>query len=181
MKQDLLEKFVREHRQEWDDQKAPPEIWENIVEHLPNEEEVRRSTSNSWKTVAILLGIFLVILLTYLLFFSERKEDMVAPQQILEYAELPDFNETEEYYMSAVFASEQKISEQILDVSLEKDLSLLDQSTNELREEYKTAQGGYKEDILRAIILNHQTKLQILERVLINIENSKLNHHEKIY
>lgn len=178
MEEDRLEKFIRDHRDEWDDKKAPDEAWTNILNGLPSAPIPEKSI---WKRATILLGFVVILLLTYLLVNQPSDSENTQQVPILEYAELPNFQETEEFYISAIFTSQQKVSEQHIDATLEEDLSLLDQKIQELRKEYVTVQGAYKENVLRAIILNHQMKLQILERVLQNIQENEIPTNEKIY
>lgn len=178
MAEDKLERFIRDNRERWDDKKAPDNTWANILNKLPQNPE---SDKKIWKKIALALTLFLAMLILYLILTPRADSSDNQPTQLLEYAEIPDFKETEEFYMSAIFASQQEVYEQHIDATLEQDLSLLDQSTKELREEYLSAQGAYKESILRSIILNHQMKLQILERVLKNIQENETSTYEKVY
>jgi len=96
------------------------------------------------------------------------------------YAELESFAETEQYYLSAIYASHQELDKIHKDETLDEDLKALDKIDLELRREYKNAQGMYREQVLRALIQNHQTKLNLMLDVL-DILNEQNKIDENVF
>lgn len=183
--QDPLRDYIREHRSSFDTQKAPAGMWDVIEAQLPE----TKGQTNYWKW----LGIFsMVMILGLSLAFLWLKRDtaahlegspMVEDTEVLEFAHMPDFNETQQYYTTQVNETWAELKKIHYDATLEKDLSLLDEHDRELRDELKDAEGIYKEHVLQALIQNQQIKLNLLMDVLGEIKNSeaqKKNNYETI-
>ena len=177
MRKDDLEKFIEANRAKWDDQKAPEGIWDRIENDLDQPIRAR----NSWKLFSIFLAVTLLSILSYFLITNSSGNMDNNQEEVLEFAEVEDFKETEHFYLSSIQVSYEKLNLHGIDATLESDLTLLDSNYKELIEEYKLAQGAYREQVLRAIIQNHKTKLEILERVLLDVELSKNVDHERVF
>ena len=177
MKKDNLEKFIEANRIAWDDQRAPAGVWDKIQTDLIKES----GYSNPWKTVSIILLVVLSLVIVGLVVHSMNNRHSTLMDSGLEFAELEDFRETEHFYLTSINVNYEKLNRHGIDATLEADLSLLDSNYKELLEEYKTAQGAFKEQVLRAIIQNYKTKLDILEHVLSDLERSKKTNDERIF
>jgi hypothetical protein len=172
---DKLEKYIREHRDKWDDLRAPQSAWNKIEQGLDrSSNEGMRKTKWS-RFILILISIVVVIGLVYTLNKSFEPND---PQEILQFAEVPDFLETEQYYKSSIDVNLVILKNISADATLLDDLSQLDENERELRAEYQSSQGAYREEILQALILNHQTKLGLLQRVLDELKNIENENDE---
>jgi len=180
MNRDRLEEFITANKEQLNTKTAPDELWGKINDELDSSKTT--GSSNPWKKVSIIL--FLIVALLFVLIWirsDSETEDESRTLQPLEFAELDDFKETEHYYLSSINVSYDKLKQFDVDATLEKDLSLLDENSQELLEEYKLAQGAYKEQVLRALIQNYKTKLQILENVLYSHETKNIELSEKAF
>ena len=173
---DKLEKHITQNKKEWEDKMAPDLLWEKIEKNLDLNVE-QKTVSNRWMgflLVGIGFGLLSVFLWNH--FTKETDIDNAATlESPLEFAQLEDFQETEHYYLTSINMSMVALEKMEVDATLMEDLSQLDVRDKQLREEYKTAQNGYKEQVLHALIRNHQAKLGILERVLFELKNTKEN------
>ncbi len=178
MKKVNLEEYIKKNKEHWNDKSAPEHIWSNIENEL---DHPRDYGHGRWKKIILTILIIIGLLVIYNLLTS--KGDSFTTQSKnskLEFAELENFHETEQYYQSAINVYYEKIQKYNVDATLEEDLRLLDENYTELLEEYKNAQGLYKGQVLRAIILNQKTKLQILENVLFDHEQNETQQENTV-
>lgn len=180
MRKDRLEKFIIVNKEELSNKKAPADLWDKINQNLYAPQETQRPSP--WKNVSIIL-LLIVTLLFVLMWFQWGSDSNELPDiiQPLEFAELEDFKETEHFYLSSINVSYDKLTRFEIDATLEEELRLLDKNSQELMEEYKVTQGAYKEQVLRALILNYKTKLQILENVLYTQESNSVKNIERTF
>ncbi|MFT4565291.1 MAG: hypothetical protein ACI9FN_000243 [Saprospiraceae bacterium] len=168
---DKLEKHISQNREAWDDKKAPDFLWNKIEMNL---EPTPKSASKGWIGYVI-VGIGIGLFATFLLSQFNKEQDVDTSSSLenpMEFAQLEDFQETEHYYQASINMSMEELKKMKVDATLMDDLSQLDKLDKQLRKEYKAAQNGYKEQILHALIMNHQTKLGLLERVLTELKNT---------
>ena len=171
---DKLEKHITQNKEKWDDKKAPDFLWEKIEKNLDPTPKSKPVTKG-WIGY-IIVGIAIGLLATFL--FSQLSQDQKLEtassiKNPMEFAQLEDFQETEHYYLASIKMSLEELKKMEVDATLMEDLSQLDRLDKQLRQDYKAAQNGYKEQILHALIVNHQTKLGLLERVLTELKNTK--------
>lgn len=173
-----LEKHIINNRDQWDDQKAPDHLWDRIETQLDTSKEVGKSSdSKFWKGGFLLLVIGMATAGLFFMIASDTEEEMTS-QAPLEFAGLGDFQETEHYYLTSIYSNLKELEKLDVDATLLEDLNQLDLQDQELRKEYENAQHGYKEQILHALIINHQTKLGLLQKVLLEMNNKKNTEHE---
>ena len=171
---DKLEKHIYQNKEEWNDRKAPDFLWDKIERNL-DPEQTLKSTSTSWIGI-LLVGIVIGLLATYVFSQFTENQSSSIPSRLdnpLEFAQMKDFQETEHYYLASINVRMVALKKMEVDATLMEDLCQLDIIEKQLREEYKEAQSGYKEQILHALILNHQTKLGLLKRVLSELKKTK--------
>ncbi len=174
IRMDKLEKHITQNKEVWDDKKAPDFLWDKIEKNL---DPIPKPTSASKGWIGyIIVGIAIGLLATFLFSQLSQEQELESASSLenpMEFAQLEDFQETEHYYLASINMSMEELKKMKVDATLMEDLSQLDRLDKQLREEYKAAQNGYKEQILHALILNHQTKLGLLERVLTELKNTK--------
>lgn len=171
MKQvDVLKRFVQEHKEEFNDRKVPENTWSAIKARMD------RASFLTWSIFNVLVIIGLIIWLTlYNLTFEKAVSE---PEELLEYALYHDFLEMEKYYLTKSVDLQNEINLFINDATLQRDLSLLDQINEDLKEELLNTKGPYKEQVILALIQNQQVKLQLLENILEDIRKNKNQPNE---
>lgn len=166
--EDKLKRYVQNHKADFDMHKAPSDTWDKIEQVLVKE----KSTGGNRKyIVGVVLTVLIALGVYYALYRYANKEiddypKIQANDEVLEFAELEDFEETRRYYITKASESLEELTTMHTDIQLEQDLQLLDAAEQELRNELKEAEGIYQEQILRAIIQNQQIKLDLINSVL---------------
>ncbi len=173
MKQlDPLEQFIVNHREKLFPEKAPPAAWDKISAKLDTPAVPR----NPYRTAFWILVAAILAIVSYWYYAQTIDRE---PQQTMEYAAIPDFDEVQSYYRLAVDQKMEELYKVHDDATIDDDLSLLDQMEAELRKEYQEAQGPFREMILSALIDNYQTRLALLQKVLEEVKAKELS--ESIY
>ena len=170
---DRLKEIIDEQRSDFD-------IYQTDIDENwpPIEKGIKaRHRSNEIKWVwriaaAFVIGVGLTLLMNTLNQTSFEGDQLA-------YQISPDWQETEEYYswrinekMSAIQTSHTGMDPLILE-----DFKLLDQAYSELKEDL--ADGADSEEVINAMISNYQIKLEILERILIEINEKEENGTEE--
>ena len=177
--EDKLRSFIEQNKQAFDGHRAPAGIWDQI------DLEVNGPKSMPWKWY-ILLGLLVISgALGIGYYFGQHNgsmsEEVNSQQKILEYAGLPDFEETRQYYITQVNETWKELRELHYDATLEQDLNLIDKTDDELKNELLQAEGIYKEHVLQAMIQNQQIKLNLLINVLEDIKSQTTLRKSKKY
>ena len=175
---DALERFILKNRNEFDDQEPDHRLWNKIDKKLNTENKsVKISYSFMWKAAAI---IFMIISAALLI---DRQYGSVTNENVADQIN-PEFSAVESYYISLI---EEKKNELIqfdfqgnksLENEFLSDLSKLDSAYQALEGELHEKSS---EKILDAMILNLQTRIDILNHqleVLNNIKSTKKNETE---
>ena len=154
---DKLEKFVSKRRAEFDSADPPNRIWEGIQARLP-EGKARRI--GLWKYVAV-AAVGLVFILSGVvtgMYLNRPVSQGVAG--------IEEYNEAERFFNAQINQRLQLLSSYQYDSSVEEDLRSLDEAYSELQEELTNSNHPNRQQIIDAMILNYQTRISILERVL---------------
>lgn len=173
---DPLRSFIEDNKARFDEHKAPTGLWGEIEKSLPKASP--KNTPWKWFGLIAICVVLAISVTTYFAGQSDHLEQEISPdvedEQILEFAQLPDFNETQQYYATQVNETWTELKKLHYDATLEKDLGLLDEQDRDLRIELNSAEGIYKEHVLQALIQNQQIKLNLLMDVLNEIKNSEI-------
>ncbi len=183
---DKLGAFINANRSAFDDLKAPKGLWDQI------EPELDPKPKGYWKWAVGIAGIIIVVAGAYMMGQQSISQD--APEneiqqflnlqdEALEYANLPDFKETRQYFDMQIVQVYNEVKSKNADATLLEDISQLDVIEKELIQELKETEGVYKEHVLQAMIRNQQTKLNLLLDVLDQInqsEQQKKNIYENL-
>ena len=175
---DKLRDFIGQNSSSFNDRKAPEGLWDNIEPQLdPN-----KGPSNSLKWIMAALGVIMLIVAAYYWGSSSKKKQTPPTKaqelfeiqtEALEYADIPDFLETQQYYDMEIHQVYDELLATDPDSALIQDINQLDVIQNELLQDLKEAEGIYKEHVLHAMIQNQQTKLNLLMDVLDQIKTSE--------
>nr|WP_299342553.1 hypothetical protein [Allomuricauda sp.] len=174
MKKDNLEELFERLQGTFDLEEPTLGHQERFLEKLNQTKGVKtlkQQKTNWWKTLSIAASIALLCVLG-LQVFNTRPS---IKQQVVEIA--PEVSETEFYFANLI---EQQV-QQLRDAKSPETAKLVDDTLaqlNKLESDYSTLEqelinGGDSKIILNAMIINFQTRIDLLKEVLDNIENIK--------
>ena len=174
MKLDQLEKFVTEHREEFDTDIPSLKAWRGIEKELDAKEQKAANRFSRWRTMRIAAAVVL-LLITGGLIGSFITQSQYQPSNAVAAIDLndiaPELEEMEAYYQSQVQEKVQMLaSYEENDAGLLEDLEELDAWREELKADLIDAPEGSEEEIISDIIRSYQTKIEILEHVLSRIQ-----------
>lgn len=179
MKTDKLEKFIIDHRDEFDDLEPNPAIWQKIEKRQPEKTEF------NWTRVLIRVAAVVVIFVSSYIFFDYVSNEQ--GRQAFTETEKPDPNDTqiyqdlieaEYYYTSQIEYSKEEFyrlagNNSALREEINIELSELDRIYRELKEDLKD--NADNEEVVVAMIQNYRLKLEILEEILIQLQPANEN------
>ena len=181
MKKDWLEKYITENKNQLDEPFAAPELWSKINRALDEAQnsQVHNQQLRKWKIFSIAASFALIIAAGGWFVSSQYSHS----QQEQWVNKVPDdqrsqFVETKNYYASQVNQKLGQIEKLDPNSNVAKDIDQLDAVFKELQYELLTSSEQNREEILNAMILNYQTKIEILEKVLGRINEQKQNQKE---
>ncbi len=179
MKTDKLEKFIVDHRDEFDDLEPNPAIWQKIEKRQPKNVEL------NWTRILVRVAAVVVIFVSSYIFFdylNNWQGDVVLTE-----SEIPDPEDTriyrdlieaEYYYSSQIEYQKEEFyrlagSNSALRDEINIELSDLDRIYRELKEDLKD--NADNEEVVVAMIQNYRLKLEILEEILIQLKPANEN------
>jgi hypothetical protein len=164
--EEMFEKFVRDHRAEFDSREPDPGMWNNI------RTTVNKSRTIAWKT--ILSRVAMVILIFSVSYFVNEtvhryRDSKTASHLAKREKTPPGLRETEAYYTKVV---DQKMKElkpvmancPALAEELQVDMTELDSVYADLKKDLKENMAN--QEVIEAIIENYRLKISILEDLL---------------
>jgi len=171
MKQNDLEKIIHEHRDQFDDSYPSLKLWANIEKELEGKgKEKALKTQRPWYQIAATALILISLGGIGGMYLNEYNQTNSIQAMIDKVA--PEFNEMEQYYSQRIDQQYARLTAYTNDPEIDSDLALVDQAMAELREELAHAPIGREGQIIEALIENYRLKLQILERILDQINQS---------
>jgi len=181
--EDFLEKFILEHKQEFDSADPPPEVLDQIISeiNLKKGKKTRTSWSWMWRAAAVLFfGIS-----AYLFFQKESKE--VTQNGINEVWEqqTEDFANTERYYNSMIQVKRQELLGFIDKGSpyytdFKNDIGELDSMYTLLKKEFDF---NNHDLVLDAMIKNLQLRIEIMDKqlqIIQQVQNENQANNDKV-
>ncbi len=165
--QDDLEKFVKEHRDEFDDLSPGGHVWKGIHKELSSDVKSKQKMF-VWQAAAVILFAFSVGLTLYI-----NKDILLPTENHVVYDN--EFIETENYYASVINARQQLIKTVVqtypdVESDFESDWKMLDKSYKSLKQEYEKNQS---EEIRNALLQNLRARLSLLNRQIEVLEQIK--------
>jgi len=170
---DRLKNIIDERRSEFD-------IYETDIDQMWPDIElaiVRRQRSIRIKWVwrvaaALVVGVGLTVMMNILNQASIGGDELA-------YQISPEWEETEQYYALRIDEKLEAIntSQIVLDPLILEDIKLLDQAYSELKNDL--SDGADSEEVINAMISNYQIKLEILEKILMEIKEKEENGVEE--
>jgi hypothetical protein len=173
MKEDKLEKFMRENRGQFDVYDPDPGIWHTIrpARKLKEEKPV------NWKVIGW-RGVAAGIIFILSLLIAEYLLQPYGPLSRFPFAQrndvlIPELQEAEIYYASQLQLRLQDVQDYLteypgLESELIRDFQAIDSIQNELRKDLKDNISN--RDVVEALIQNYRIKVTILEDLLQHFE-----------
>lgn len=160
---DNFEKYIKSHRDQFDDRNPDPLVWERISAQLPvSRTEGRRVAM--WKLTAAAAAVVALVMMGIVAGMYMNRGVTMDPA----YA---DFMETQKYYQSQYTEKKSELSQYVYDPEVDEDLQELDRMYQELSEELATTNKPNKSELINAMIEVYRTRIELLERVMTQIEN----------
>lgn len=164
---DNLEKFIIQHREEFDVEVPSLKVWAGIDKEMAQKTakrvRLRKMMSIAASVVVLLIaGAILGIQINE----ASNEEAITSLSDIA-----PEYADLEQHYKSQVNQKYQQLVSYNHDVYVEEDLAQLDAIFEELKLEFQNVPKGSEEHIINAMINNYQTKIDILEQVLEKIQS----------
>jgi hypothetical protein len=187
---DKLEKFVKEHRDEFDSFEPRPDLWQDISKELHQKKTPRRllwpDGALLWKYAA---AIALLISVSFIIWKQLPTDNLTTSSPVAEREQVQGLKEVpsqiaevESYYTSLIQEKQAEIGTYDLkslgiEENLKQDIAGLDSSYNRLKRELLDTPN--KEQIMDAMILNLQMRMEILNRQLKTLEKIKSINKQK--
>lgn len=187
MKQDKLEKFIQDNREDFDVFEPGDEIWDRIKKPPP------KVVKLNWKTIALRVAAVVVIFIASYFFHDIMQKDNNNTIAINEQENKDESNEqvqvlmeAEVFYTSQINFAKDEIfrvsgNDKVLIEEINFDMVELDDVFEELKNDLKD--NSDNEEVIEAMIQNYRIKLQVLEEILLQLNKSKNqekneNNHE---
>jgi hypothetical protein len=178
MKTDKLERFIIDHRDEFDDLEPNPAIWQKIEQRQPKTVEL------NWTKILVRAAAVVVIFVSSYIFI-----DYLANQEGRQMADVEaadpndsgiyqDLMEAEYYYSSQIAYQKEEFyrlagDNAALREEINIELSDLDRIYRELKEDLKD--NADNQEVVEAMIQNYRLKLEILEEILRQLKSANEN------
>jgi hypothetical protein len=171
---DRLEKFITENREDFNDAEPNPLMWLNIEKKLDSGKKSK--VKKLYRITAIAASIIIVLGVGMLIGLNMQQ---VSDSELLAQNEqYQEFQQAERYFQKQVNVKLDLLQEHPDKQEVKDDLSQLDAVYNELKAELLNSPNKDNSVIIQAMIENYQLRINLLERILTNI-NEKSQYHEE--
>ncbi len=161
MNKDKLEKFIIDHREDFQTHTAPDHIWLNIAKQLDDDQlPTKRKSPFLYFISGIAASMILVVTAIFGFHVYQLNTNKNYKNEI---TMMREFQQKESDYVRLVNSKLASINEGSVDQSLEYDMLQLDAIYQELKAELMSSQSDNLELIISALISNYETKLEILK------------------
>lgn len=171
---DKLEKFIKSHRADMDHKEPSPELWIDIANEISNETKQKSLTRSFvwWRAAAVLLLLITSLLVLEKFVSDPDHEEIVMNEQLME---------AEGYYINLINQKQKEVVSlsQDLDLGSEfaDEINMLDSMYSVLKKDMKHGNEG---NLVDAMILNLQLRIEILNQQLSIIQTIEDSKNEKI-
>jgi len=180
MKTDKLEKFVKDHRNEFDDLVPDPALWDKIEKREPEKPLM------NWTVVLLRVAAVVVIFVSAYIFIDYLirsgssnevvKNEMLDPEDTDMARELM---EAEYYYTAQIDERKEEfycltVNNSGLRNDVNAELVDLDKTFAELKDDLKD--NADNEEVILAMIRNYRLKLEILDQILKQLRSADKNN-----
>ncbi|MEY4905953.1 MAG: hypothetical protein RLZZ292_3768 [Bacteroidota bacterium] len=181
---DQLEKFIVEHREDFDDVTPDLKVWGAIHQALEQKQaglfvastqtlgNAKRVSLWSYARYAAAATLLIGVGALGMVLFKQNPASIashIVPSKSVALKDIsPEYSEVQQYYVRKIAQQTQEFNTQKYDAGVNNDLQQIDQVTAELEAEMVNAPKGSREKIIATMINNYKTKMEILEKVLNN-------------
>ncbi len=182
MSPDKLEKYILDHREQFDDQEPDPAVWDRIGTRKAPVFRINWKDA-AWKAAAV-AAIFVASYFfhDYMASRNQTPEKLFGKNMEDASPMARELMEAEAYYSSMISQKQEEIFRLTTsnpDIRHEIDMEMvdLDRVYSELREDLKD--NAHNEEVIEAMIQNYRLKLDILEEMLYQLKQSDESQNEK--
>ncbi len=177
---DKLEKYIEEHRREFDDLEPSGGLWDRISDELPQKRTI------DYSLFARVAAAVLLMVASYIYYVNSESNQQPVETTASGTQEQPEIykelKEAEIYYTTKISEAKDDLfvvldDQPELKQDIENELKELNEAYTEL--ESDLMDNASNEEIIEYMIQNHRLKLQILEEMLQQIKRAK-NYEEDI-
>ncbi len=177
---DKLEKYVEEHRREFNDLEPSDGLWDRISDDLP------QKTGINYPLFVRVAAAVLLMAASYIYYVNTESNQQPAETTASAMQEQPklyrELKEAEIYYTTKISETKDELfvvldDQPELKQDIESELKELNEAYTELEDDLMD--NASNEEIIEYMIQNHRLKLQILEQMLHQIKRAR-NYEEDI-
>jgi hypothetical protein len=182
MSPDKLEKYILDHREQFDDQEPDPAIWDRV--------DTRKTPviRINWKDIAWKAAAVAVIFVASYFFHDYMSSRNQSPEKMFGKNKseaspiVRELIEAEAYYSSQIDMKKEEIfrltaTNPEVRREINNEMVDLDRVYTELKEDLKD--NADNEEVIEAMIQNYRLKLDILEEMLLQLKQSHESQNEK--
>ncbi len=169
--QDRLKDFMEEHREAFDAETPPTAIWDKIDDQLPQKQSapIRRLVIRYAKIAAAVFILFGVGMLTGSYLSGNETEFSAETQQ--------EINDLNTFYSRQVNEKLNELKSFSPDNNVIEDIKELDSSFQALKDELGNEVNDHQ--VIEAMIREYQTKIEILDRVIVRMKSTNKSPKSK--
>lgn len=173
-KNNTIEDFISDNRAAFDSEYPSDKVWDKIQQSLPATKKKPWIIRLDMKVVGIAASLLILLGVGVLIGLSLQEESRTNGEMLYSDRHLNEYKEAEQFFVSQVDNKLERIKAlKGEDKELENDLKQLDDVFGELRQELVNTHHGNAEQVVSAMIMTYQAKIDLLERVLNRIEYSE--------
>lgn len=181
MKKDKIEKYISDHKSEFDQDSPPPMVWMNIEKHLDQQGSsgalIRELKTPGIVRIMQVAAMFVVVMGVGLLIGLQINK---GDANIYASPQLQEFVEAEKHYSGEIDKMWTVVNASNVDEkeSIQEDLNALDAVYNELKNELLSNPNANTDYVVNAMIGNYRAKIDILQTVLKEYKEEKTNNQQ---
>ena len=178
-----LEKFIREHRDEFDVHELPDAVWQKVSSKIQTESKnedgalIIKIRPKHLLRIAAALAFLLVSV-----FLIQKTEVFNTDQLASSDPIIEELDNIESYYSLHFQKAKSQFASESSYESIKPDVDQIDAAIKELKDELIGVPSDKREQVIHAIIQNYKYKINILEKVLehefIGLEKEKQSVYE---
>lgn len=168
MEEDKLRSFIRENKEAFDSEKAPPRVWDRVEKEMGQTQKGGFiSMKKMWFILAAVVGVFTIAGIIGANYMSTENNN--AEQQFAS-IEANEYQQMQKHYEPLLQQKEQTFVKQVNAPSVIDELGELDAGFRELQNDFLNSAAGNKEIMMKLMKENYELRIQILEMAMNKIQ-----------